>query len=92
VDPAGPDEALALVLPAALELTTAAAGDPGLYWQTMRRVVGESLDGADPGRAVAQLLFGLSALNSILLDDLAATTGRDRAAILADLHRRYLSH
>jgi len=56
----------------------------------MRRVVGESLDGADPGRAIAQLLFGLSALNSILLDDLATATSRARATILTEVHRRYL--
>ncbi|MDQ7905059.1 hypothetical protein RB614_11055 [Phytohabitans sp. ZYX-F-186] len=46
--PTGPEAAIAAVLPAALELTTAyaAAGDdPSLYWQTMRRVLGESMGG-----------------------------------------------
>jgi hypothetical protein len=90
----GPGDAVATVLPAALELTTAygaAADDPGLFWETMRRVVGESLTGADPARAVAELLFGLSALSNLLLDELAEHTGQNRADVLAEVHRSYLS-
>ncbi len=94
MSPVDPSQVTAAVLPAALELTTAyaCAGDePDLYWQTMRRVVGESLSGADPAQAMAELLFGLSALSSILLDDLARLTGRGPAEVLAELHRTYLS-
>lgn len=92
--PINRDEAMAAVLPAALELTTAytaATDDPSLYWETMRRVVGESLTGADPATAIAQLVFGLSALSGILLDHLADETGRDRAAVLAEIHRAHLA-
>ncbi|BCB88831.1 hypothetical protein Psuf_061440 [Phytohabitans suffuscus] len=85
---------MAAVLPAALELTTAytAAGDdPSLYWEAMRRVLGESLDGVDPATAMAQLIFGLCALSGILLDQLAEQTGQDRAGLLAEIHRVYLT-
>ncbi|BCB77181.1 hypothetical protein GCM10022251_57300 [Phytohabitans flavus] len=94
MNPTTPEAAIAAVLPAALELTTAytaASDDPSLYWQTMRRVLGESMDGADPATAMAQLIFGLSALSGILLDDLAEHTGQDRAALLAEIHRAYLT-
>jgi hypothetical protein len=85
---------LAAVLPPALELMTAFTAsddDPDFFWQAMRRVVGESLTGADPGQAVAELVFGLSALSGILLDQLAEQSHRDRNALLADLHRAYLA-
>jgi hypothetical protein len=87
-------EFLAVMLPPALELATAytqSEHDPALFIDTMRRVVGESLHTDDPSTATAQLLFGLSALCGILLDDLAENTATDRAAVLADVHRRYLT-
>lgn len=94
MSPADPNQVTAAVLPAALELTTAyacAGEDPDLYWQTMQRVIDDSLSGADPAHAVAELLFGLSALSSILLDDLARLTGREPTDVLAELHQSYLS-
>ena len=87
-------EALAAVLPPALELMTAwteAGEDPRFFWEAMRRVVGDSLTGADPGRAVAELLFGLSALGGILLDQLAETGERSQAQLLQQLHHTYLA-
>ncbi|MEV0734258.1 hypothetical protein [Polymorphospora sp. NPDC050346] len=92
--PATPDEVIATLLPPALELTTAyvtSGDDPALYWETLHRVVGESLTGAEPGRAVAELLVGLSALAGLLLDQLAEAGDRDRARILTELHRTYLA-
>ncbi len=94
----GRDEVLAAVLPPALELTAAFAlssDDPlagaTLYWETVRRIVEEALRDADPSRAIAELLFGLSALAAILLDELAASTGRDRGEVLTTLQRTYLA-
>ncbi|GAA1772539.1 hypothetical protein [Luedemannella helvata] len=88
------EEFLATVLPPALELATAYAaseGDPALFVTTMRRVVDESMQATDPSTATAQLLFGMSALCGILLDDLADHEGTDRAAVLAQVHRLYLA-
>ena len=85
---------LATVLPPALELATAytqSEQDPALFIETMRRVVGESLQAQDPLAATGQLLFGLSALCGILLDDLAERAGVDRAAVLAEVHRLHLT-
>ncbi|BCJ63957.1 hypothetical protein [Polymorphospora rubra] len=93
--PATPDELVAALLPPALELTTAyvtSDADPSLYWEALHRVVGESLTGAEPGRAVAELLVGLSALAGLLLDQLAEAGDRDRTQVLAELHRTYLTH
>jgi hypothetical protein len=87
-------EALAAVLPAALELMTAytsSGADPRFFWEAMRRVVGESLTGADPARAIAELLFGLSAVGGILLDQLAGAVERSPNELLQDLHREYLT-
>jgi hypothetical protein len=88
------DRLAARVLPAALELATAytAAGtEPALFWEAMRRVVGEAQTGADPARAVAELVFGQAALAGILMDELASQTGQDRADVIAEIHRRYLA-
>lgn len=82
------------VLPPALELMTAfscSRDDPALFWQTVQRLLGESMTGADPGRALAELVFGVSALSGILLDQLAQATDRDQAQILANIHRSYLN-
>ena len=87
-------EFLATVLPPALELATAytqSEHDPALFIETMRRVVGESLQAEDPLTATGQLLFGLSALCGILLDEMAERAGIDRAAVLAEVHRLYLT-
>jgi hypothetical protein len=87
------DQMLAGLLPPALELMTAftqSDDDPGFFWQAVQRVLGEALADANPGRAMAEVTFGLSALSGILLDQLADATGRDRTEILADVHRIYL--
>jgi len=81
-----------MLLPA-LEVMTAftqSHDDPGFYWQAIQRVLADHR-GTDEATAVAGLTFGLSALAGILLDDLGATTGREPAQILTELHRRYLA-
>jgi hypothetical protein len=85
---------LAGVLPPALEVMTAFTQfgeDPGFFWQAIQRVLGEPLDGGDPGEAFARLTFGLSALSGILLEEVAEATGRETAQVLADIHRGYLA-
>ena len=70
------------------------AAEIALFIETMRRVVGESMQAEDPVTATAQLLFGLFALCGlcgILLDDLAERAGVDRAAVLAEAHRLNLT-
>jgi len=91
---AGREEMLAGVLPPALEVMTAftqSSEDPGFFWQAVQRVLGDPLDGGDPGEALARLTFGLSALSGILLEEIAEATGRDQAQVLADIHRGYLA-
>ncbi|QSB15208.1 hypothetical protein JQS43_02225 [Natronosporangium hydrolyticum] len=89
-----PDRTVATVLPAAIELTTAyAAGptDPELFWQTMQRLLLDRAEQSDPPQAVAELLLGTAALASMLLDEAAECSGRERPTILAELHRTYLN-
>jgi hypothetical protein len=38
----------------------------------------------------AELMFGLSSLSGILLDELAAVTGRSRSEVVHGVHLRYL--
>jgi len=90
----GRQEMLAGVLPPALEVMTAftqSGEEPGFFWQAIRRVLGDPLDGGDPGETLARLTFGLSALSGILLEEVAEATGRDQAQVLADIHRGYLA-
>jgi len=90
---AGREEMLAGVLPPALEVMTAftqSGEDPGFFWDAVQRVLGDPLEGGDPGESVARLTFGLSALSGILLEEIAEATGRDQAQVLADIHRGYL--
>jgi len=91
---AGREEMLAGVLPPALEVMTAftqSGDDPGFFWDAVQRVLGDPLDGGDPGETLALLTFGLSALSGILLAEIAEATGRDQAQVLADIHRGYLA-
>jgi hypothetical protein len=87
------DQAVAAMLPPALELMTALTQSeehPRFYWEAIQRVLGESLTGADPSKALAEVVFCLSALSGILLDRLAEQTGQKRVDLLAELHRDYV--
>lgn len=92
----GPDQLLQTVLPPALEVLTAWSiadieADPSIFRQAMNRVFGDAADTPDPRRGLAQMMFGLSSLSGILLDELAQVTGQSRGEVLRGVHRRYLS-
>jgi hypothetical protein len=87
------DKMVAGVLPPALELMTAftdSEEDPGFYWAAVQRVIGEALSGADPAKAMMEVLFGLSALSGILLDQLSEATGTTERDLLSEVYRSYL--
>jgi hypothetical protein len=91
----GPDELLHTVLPPALEVLTAwsIAGieaDPSVFSQAMDRALGDAAGAQDPLRGLAEMVFGLSSLSGILLDELAEVTGRSRGEVLHAVHLRYL--
>ncbi|MGH3928085.1 MAG: hypothetical protein ACRDTT_35360 [Pseudonocardiaceae bacterium] len=90
-----PDELLHTVLPAALEVVSAwsiaeTEADPSVFHQAMDRTIGDALQAPDPLRGLAEMIFGLSSLSGILLDELATATGRSRGEVLHAVHRRYL--
>ncbi|MGH3932266.1 MAG: hypothetical protein ACRDTF_20075 [Pseudonocardiaceae bacterium] len=90
-----PDELLHTVLPAALEVLSAwsiaeTEADPSVFHQAMDRTIGDAARAQDPLRRVVEMIFGLSSLSGILLDELADVTGRSRGEVLHAVHRRYL--
>ncbi len=90
-----PDELLHAVLPAALEVLNAwsiaeTEADPSVFHQAMDRTIGDVADARDPLHGLAEMIFGLSSLSGILLDELAGVTGRSRGEVLYAVHRRYL--
>ncbi len=90
-----PDELLHTVLPAALEVLSAwsiaeTEVDPSVFHQAMDRTLGDATSAGDPLRGLAEIIFGLSSLSGILLDELADVTGRSRGEVLHAVHRRYL--
>jgi hypothetical protein len=90
-----PDELLHTVLPPALEVLTAwsiaeTEADPAVFRQAMDRAIGDAAGTPDPLRGLAQMMFGLSSLSGILLDELADATGRSRGEVLHAVHLRYL--
>ena len=90
-----PDELLHVVLPAALEVLSAWSiaeieADPAIFHQAMDRAIGDVAGAQDPLRGLAEMIFGLSSLSGILLDELADVTGRSRGEVLHAVHRRYL--
>jgi iron/manganese superoxide dismutase-like protein len=52
--------------------------------------IGDAVGARDPLRGLAEMIFGLSSLSGILLDELAGVTGRSRGEVLHAVHRRYL--
>ncbi|MBV9313758.1 MAG: hypothetical protein JO100_08365 [Pseudonocardia sp.] len=91
----GPDQLLRAVLPPALEVLTAwsiaeTEADPSVFRHAMNRALGDAAATPDPQRGLAQMMFGLSSLSGILLDELAAVTGRSRSEVLHGVHLRYL--
>jgi cyanophycinase-like exopeptidase len=83
------------VLPAALEVLTAwsiaeTEADPSVFRHAMDRTIGEAASAQEPLRGLAEMMFGLSALSGILLDELAQATDRSRGEVLHAVHLRYL--
>jgi hypothetical protein len=90
-----PDELLHTVLPPALEVLTAwsiaeTEADPAVFRQAMDRTILDAVGTPDPLRGLAEVMFGLSALSGILLDELADVSGRSRGEVLHAVHLRYL--
>ncbi|MDQ2792331.1 MAG: hypothetical protein DLM60_07605 [Pseudonocardiales bacterium] len=89
------DELLHTVLPSALEVLTAwniaeTEADPSVFCQAMDRVIGDLAAAQDTLRGLAEMMFGLSSLSGILLDELADVTDRSRGEVLHAVHLRYL--
>ena len=83
------------MLPPALEVLTAwsiaeTEADPAVFRQAMDRAIGDAAGAQDPLRGLAGMMFGLSSLSGILLDELADATGRSRGEVLHAVHLRYL--
>jgi hypothetical protein len=90
-----PDELLHMVLPPALEVLTAwsiaeAEADPAVFRHAMDRAIGDVACAQDPLRGLTGMMFGLSSLSGILLDELAQVTGRSHGEVLHAVHLRYL--
>ena len=90
-----PDELLHTVLPPALEVLTAwsiaeTEANPSVFRHAMNRAFGDAAGSPDPWRGFADMMFGLSSLSGILLDELAEATGQSHGEILHAVHRRYL--
>lgn len=89
------DQMMHAVLPPALEIMTAWSiaetdADPAVFHQAMNRTIGDAARSEEPVRGLAQMMFGLSSLSGILLDDLAESTCRSRGEVLQAVRRRYL--
>jgi hypothetical protein len=56
----------------------------------MDRTIGDAVSAAEPLRGLAEVIFGMSSLSGILLDELAGVTGRSRGEVLHAVHLRYL--
>ncbi|MGH3870413.1 MAG: hypothetical protein ACRDSR_02695 [Pseudonocardiaceae bacterium] len=83
------------VLPPALEVLTAwsiaeTEADPAIFHQAMDRAIADIAGAQDPLRELAHMMFGLSSLSGILLDELAEATGRPRGEVLRAVYLRYL--
>ncbi|MFL6149940.1 MAG: hypothetical protein ACJ72I_21075 [Pseudonocardiaceae bacterium] len=90
-----PDELMHTVLPPALEVLTAWSiaeieADPTIFHHAMNRAFSDAAGAQDPWRGFADMMFGLSSLSGILLDELAEATGRSRGEVLHAVHLRYL--
>ncbi|MGH4018774.1 MAG: hypothetical protein ACRDT0_05930 [Pseudonocardiaceae bacterium] len=90
-----PDQLMHTVLPPALEVLTAWSiaetdDDPAVFHQAMNRTIGDAARSDEPVRGLAEMMFGLSSLSGILLDELARTTGRSHGEVLQAVHHRYL--
>ena len=92
----GRDQLVQAVLPPALEVMTAWSlaedeGDTGGFTEAMERVLADAARSGDANAALARVLFGMTSLSGILLDQLADLYGVSRPEVLQAVHRRYLT-
>jgi hypothetical protein len=90
-----PDQLMQTVLPPALEVLTAwsiaeSEDDPAVFREAMDRTIDDAARSDEPLQGLAQMMFGLSSLSGILLDELASSSGRSRGEVLQGVHHRYL--
>lgn len=82
-------------LPRALELLTAWSigenGEAEFFDEALDRAIADALKSDDHVRGTGEILFGLSSLSGILLDELAAATGRTHSQVLNALHSSYVA-
>jgi hypothetical protein len=81
-------------LPPALELLTAWSigenGEAEFFDQALDRAVADALRTDDPTRNTAEILFGLSTVAGLLLEELASATGRTHSQVLNALHNQHV--
>ncbi len=82
-------------LPPALELLTAWSigenGEAEFFDEALDRAVGDALRTDDPSRRTAEILFGLSTVAGLLLEELASATGRNHSQVLNALHNQHVT-
>lgn len=82
-------------LPRALELLTAWSigenGEAEFFDEALDRAIADALKSDDQVRGTGEILFGLSSLSGILLDELAAATGRTHSQVLHALRNSYVA-
>ncbi|HJT03259.1 MAG TPA: hypothetical protein VJ757_06475 [Pseudonocardiaceae bacterium] len=64
--------------------------DPAVFRAAMDRTITDAAGVRDSLRGRAEVIFGLSSLSGILLDELAQASGRSRGEVLHAVHRRCL--
>lgn len=86
----GPAEVRRRVLPPALETLTAwtmaCEEDPRFFHDAMNRVLADALRSQDPRRGLTELMFGMTSLSGILLEELATSSGRSPSDLLGELN------
>jgi hypothetical protein len=82
-------------MPPALELLTAWSigenGEAEFFDEALDRAVADALRTDDPTRHTTEILFGLSSVAGLLLDELAIATGRTHSQVLNALHNEHVA-
>ena len=82
-------------LPRALELLTAWSigenGEAEFFDEALDRAVVDAMKADDPLRSTAEILFGLSSLAGLLLDEWAKSTGQTHSQVLNAVHNQHVT-